>query len=179
MKNNFEILINRLTPTLRRISHRLNGRFTFFNDDDLCQEALTHLWVMFNKGTLCDKTDSYILQGCYFHLKNYIRTSADKAKLISFEMPIDEDGTMLEDIIPSPDTSAADLSVNNGLQEEIAARGLDKRELEIIKMSIEGMTTREIGDRLDISHVAVVKLKKKIRSKCGRLEEGVREGYQN
>lgn len=179
MKNHFEILMNRLTPTIRRISHKLNGHFTFFNDDDLCQEALAHLWVAFNNGSLGDKTDSYILQGCYFHLKNYIRTSMDKAKLVSLDLPIDEDGTMLEEIIPSSDASMAALSANDILRKEITASGLDKRELDIIKMSIEGMTTREIGYRLGISHVAVVKLNKKIRTKCEGLKKDVKQSYQN
>ena len=109
MKDDFESLMTRLSPTIRRISHRLNGHFTFFDDDDLCQEALTHLWVKFNGGVLDDKTDSYILQGCYFHLKNYIRTSMDKVRLQSIESPIDEDGTMLEDVIASKDPSPEEL----------------------------------------------------------------------
>ncbi|MBI5123923.1 MAG: sigma-70 family RNA polymerase sigma factor [Candidatus Omnitrophica bacterium] len=171
MKNNFETLINRLSPTIRRISRRLNGHFTFFNDDDLCQEALAHLWILFREDRLSDKTDSYILQGCYFHLKNYIRTSMDRVNFISFENPIDEDGTMLEEIIASDDLSTIDLLEDKALYEEVLKNGLNSREVEIVNMCAEGLTTREIGDRLAISHVAVVKLRKKIREKCERLRK--------
>ena len=76
-------MMRKLSPTLRRITHKLNGHFTFFDEDDLFQEALEHLWLAFQDGTLGDKTDSYVLQGCYFHLKNYIRKTMDKAKLTS------------------------------------------------------------------------------------------------
>ena len=179
MKNEFEILMNRLSPTIKRISHRLNGHFTFFNDDDLCQEALTHLWVMFRKGTLDDKTDSYILQGCYFHLKNYIRTSMDKVKFTSLEEPIDEDGTMLEEIIASSDPLPTDRVGDKTLYEEVRRSELDERELKIVDMSMEGLTVRQIGEKLGISHVAVIKLRKKIRVKCEKLRYEIRRSYQN
>ena len=179
MRNQFEVLMNRLTPTIRRISHKLNGHFTFFNDDDLCQEALAHLWVTFNKGTLNDKTDSYILQGCYFHLKNYIRTSMDKVKLQSIESPINEDGTMLEEIVASNDPSQGDLVGAKELNEEIGKSGLDGRELSIVRMSAQGLTVREIGKSLGISHVAVVKLRKKIKEKCGQIQKEIKSSYQN
>ena len=40
-------------------------------------------------------------------------------------------------------------------------------------------TVREIGQKLGISHVAVVKLRKKIREKCAGLKKDLKEGYQN
>lgn len=179
MRNDFENLIKRLSPTLRRISHRLNGHFTFFNDDDLCQEALTHLWVAHQEGVLSNKTDSYILQGCYFHLKNYIRTSMDRVTFASLETPIDDDGTMLEEIIASPDPSSAEQLENKMLYEEVQGNNLNERETGIINMCMEGLTTREIGKRLGISHVAVIKLRKKIRLKCERLKIEIKRSYQN
>ena len=126
----FEKIIKRLSPTLRRISHRLNGHFAYFNDDDLCQEALVHLWVLFQDGKLSDKTDSYILQGCYFHLKNYIRTSVDKINFTSMESPVDEEGTMLEEMIASSEPSSADQLEGRALREEVEKRSLNKREEE-------------------------------------------------
>ena len=78
MNDNFEVLIKRVSPTLKRITYRLNGHFSFFNDEDLFQEALIHLWEDYQKGKIQDKTDSYILQGCHFHLKNYLRKMKPK-----------------------------------------------------------------------------------------------------
>lgn len=73
----FQELHQKLSPTIKRIAYRLNGHYRSFNHDDLYQEATIHLWSNFLKGKLSDKTDSYILQGCYFHLKNYIRKVND------------------------------------------------------------------------------------------------------
>lgn len=179
MRNNFEYLMKRLSPTLRRISHRLNGRFTFFNDDDLCQEALAHLWVLSQDGRLSDKTDSYILQGCYFHLKNYIRTHMDKVNMISMETPIDEDGTMIKDLLASQDTSIFDNIEENALREAVKENKLTAREKEVLDMSLSGLTTREMGSKLNISHVAVVKIRKKIKNKCRTLGKDIKIGYQN
>jgi RNA polymerase sigma factor (sigma-70 family) len=179
MDNKFDRLIKRLSPTIRRISYRMNGHFAFFNDDDLCQEALVHLWVSFQNGRLDDKTDSYILQGCYFHLKNYIRTSMDKVSISSMESPIDEDGAILEDVIASKDPMTIDQIEYDLLSEDVQSSSLDERELKIVDMSTEGLTLRQMGERLGISHVAVIKLKKKIRTKCEKLRYEQKTGYQN
>ncbi|MDP3791894.1 MAG: sigma-70 family RNA polymerase sigma factor [Candidatus Omnitrophota bacterium] len=179
MKDNFETLITRLTPTIRRISHRLNGHFTFFNDDDLYQEAVIHLWIKSGKGILDDKTDSYILQGCYFHLKNYIRTSMDKVKIQSIESPIDEDGTMLEEVLALNESSCEEQVEDKILYDEAYKNDLNDREIAIIKMSTDGLTVREMGEKLGISHVAVIKLRKKIRAKCEKLRCEIKRSYQN
>ena len=75
----FDVLMKRISPTLQRITQKLNGHFTFMDHEDLFQEALLHLWTDFQNGSLSDKTDSYVLQGCYYHLKNYIRKVQDSA----------------------------------------------------------------------------------------------------
>ncbi|MDP2928560.1 MAG: sigma-70 family RNA polymerase sigma factor [Candidatus Omnitrophota bacterium] len=179
MKNEFEKIIKRLSPTIRKISYRMNGHFTFFNDDDLCQEALVHLWALFQNGELDDKTDSYILQGCYFHLKNYTRTSMDKVSFSSLESPIDEDGTMLGETIASNDPLQGNQVEEKLLCEELRNSSLDRREIKITDMSMEGMTVRQIGEKLGISHVAVIRSKKRIRTKCEKLRRELKRGYQN
>jgi RNA polymerase sigma factor (sigma-70 family) len=179
MNDKFEKLIKRLSPTIRGISHRMNGRFAFFSDEDLCQEALAHLWISFQDRKLEDKTDSYILQGCYYHLKNYIRTNADKAKLISMESPINDEGTMIKDMIASGRESAYDDVEEGGLPGSIDRYGLSEREKEVVSLSLKGLTTREIGSELKVSHVTIVKIKRRIRCKCVILEKYLRTGYQN
>lgn len=162
----FEDLVKRISPTLKRITYKLNGRFTFFNDDDLYQEALLRLWLDFKEGKLTDKTDSYILQGCYFHLKNYIRKVKDKADLVSLDALINEEGTDLEDILclENPLTCLADLE-NKILIGEIQNNGLTKREKEVLSFCLEGLTVREIGQRLGVSHVRIVRVKNNLRKK--------------
>ena len=179
MNNEFEKLAKRLSPIIRGISYRMNGHFTFFNDEDLCQEALAHLWISFQDRRLENKTDSYILQGCYYHLKNYIRTNADKAKLISMESPIGDEGTTIKDTIASRGEPAYNNAEENGFLESIDIYGLSEREKDVVSLSLKGFTTREIGFKLKVSHVSIVKIKRNIRCKCTILEKYLRAGYQN
>ncbi len=163
----FEELVQKISPKLKAITHRLNGRFTFFNDEDLYQEALIHLWVDFNQRKLDDKTDSYILQGCYFHLKNCIRIIQDKKALVSLDTLVGEDANDLEDFLPASDPKLYfDYLNSRALVETIRNNGLTRREKDIFNLALSGLTTREIGKKLGISHVRVVRLQKKIRGKC-------------
>lgn len=167
----FEELAEKVTPKLRGITHRLNGRFTFFNEEDLYQEALMKLWLDYRDGKLSDKTSSYILQGCYFHLKNYIRKTADKAQIIRMDRFCDEDQDRdpilsLED----PRLVFEEMEVEI-LTAEILNDGLTAREKEVFAFSLQDMTTREIGKMLGISHVRVIKLKNSIKDKCHRFKE--------
>src|SRR5512136_452303 len=102
----FEGMVEKYSPTLKRIAGKLKSRHVFFDDEDLYQEALLHLWNAHREGTIGDKTDSYILQGCYYHLKNHLRTLRDKSVYISLNNPAGDDGAAVEDV-----TSLEEMSV--------------------------------------------------------------------
>lgn len=177
---NFEDFLGRLTPTLKRITHKLNGHFSFFDDDDLFQEALVYLWISFQKGKLDDKTDSYILQGCYFHLKNFLRKTMDRARFISLnELIGEEDPRFLEELLTSKDSAPIDVIDTALLMEKAKTNGLTERETAVLSFTLDGLTVREIGKRLGISHVMVVKIKKRLKTKCRALKDMHNEGYQN
>jgi RNA polymerase sigma factor (sigma-70 family) len=178
-KNNFEEMMRKLSPTLRRITHKLNGHFTFFDEDDLFQEALEHLWLAFRDGTLGDKTDSYVLQGCYFHLKNYIRKTMDRAKLMSLSAAIDDDGSTVEDMLAYKDNSIEDTADSAILNDAIKVSALSEKEERVLSLSLEGMTVREIGQKIGVSHVMVIKIKSRIKEKCKALRIGHVNGYQS
>lgn len=169
----FDEILKKLSPVLKRITYKLNGHFTFFSEDDLYQQALLHLWLDYQGGKLSDKTDSYILQGCYFYLKNYIRMVQDKARLISLDAPVREEnfvseynGLCLEDPEPYRDNTFRKMLI-----EDILNGGLTKREKEVFSFYLEGFTTREIGEKLGISHARVVKLEGKIKIKCQKFRD--------
>jgi RNA polymerase sigma factor (sigma-70 family) len=164
----FEALVAKLSPTLKRITCKLNGHFTFMDDQDLLQEALIHLWSDFRQGLLGDKTDSYILQGCYFHLKNYIRKSQDSATMLSLNSIMEEDGPHLEEILIGDNLASYD-RVEAVLQIEAMGNGTSQRERDVLFFCLEGMTMREIGKKMGISHVSVVKIRNKIRERYQRL----------
>jgi len=162
---NFEELHKKLSPTIKRIAWKLNGHYR----SDLYQEATVHLWTNFLRGKLCDKTDSYILQGCYFHLKNYIRKVNERSNIISIDsaLTLNEEST-IEDILGKYWSSddCRDGLHNKLLAESIKNNGFNPKEKRLLEYFGQGMTTRDIGKRLGVSHVSVVKLMRKIRIKA-------------
>lgn len=165
----FETLVKRISPTLKKITRKLNGHYSFFNDEDLYQEALVHLWVGYRDGTLEDKTDSYILQGCYFHLRNYLRKTQDNATFLSLNSPLGEDGMRPEEYLHLEDSGSFE-KMESEFQLELAGQTfLTEREKTILALFMEGMSMREIGGRLGISHVMVLKIRNKIKEKYGRF----------
>lgn len=162
----FEGVVKRVSPTLKKITRKLNGHHSFFDDDDLYQEALVHLWNTYTMGTIEDKTDSYILQGCYYFLKNYLRKVHERVIVVSLNDPVGEDNKMLEEILSFESTMPFDYIESKLHAEAVIKRScLNVREKEILSLLMEGMTMREIGGRLGISHVMVVKIKNRISEK--------------
>lgn len=162
----FEELHHKLSPIIKRIAYKLNGHYRSFNHDDLYQEATIHLWSDFLKGKLSDKTDSYILQGCYFHLKNYIRKVNERSNIISIDAALSANGeATVEDILGKywacPD--CREELHNKFLAQSIRDNGFNPREKRLLTYFSRGLTTRDIGKRLGISHVSVVKIMQKIR----------------
>ncbi len=165
----FEELHQKLSPTIKRIAYRLNGHYRSFSHEDLYQEATIHLWSNFCKGVLSDKTDSYILQGCYFHLKNYIRKVNERSNVISIDATLSahEDSTV-EDVLGqywACDDCRSQLH-DKFLVQSIRNNGFDPKEKRLLDYFSQGLTTRDIGKRMGISHVSVVKLMQKVRVKA-------------
>jgi RNA polymerase sigma factor (sigma-70 family) len=166
----FEELVERISAKLRKITVKLNGRYTHLDENDLFQEALLHLWTYFQAGKLENKTESYILQGCYFHLKNYLRKIDKKTNLVSLDTSLDQEDTSWEEILYLENVkSFFDYFEMQDLLQRIRNNGLSKREKEILSFSLEGLTVREIGKKLGISHVMVIKLKKNLQRKLQSL----------
>jgi len=164
----FEELHKKLSPTIKRIAYRLNGHYRSFNHDDLYQEATIHLWSSFLKGELGDKTDSYILQGCYFHLRNYIRKVNERSNIVSIDAALNtNDEATVEDVLGeywACDDCRQDLH-NKFLVQSIRNNGFNPAERKLLTYFSQGLTTRDIGKRMGVSHVSVVKMTHKIRAK--------------
>ena len=165
----FEGLAGKLSPTVKRIAYKLNGRYRSFSHDDLYQEAMLHLWNNFKADKLSDKTDSYILQGCYFHLKNYIRKINERPNVISLDTIVNaEEGTKLEEVLSLDVIGVEDRRKYlhaKLLVESMNNNGFDSREKKVLIFLAEGLTTRDMGKRLGVSHVSVVKMIKRIKEK--------------
>lgn len=161
----FEKLVIKITPSLEILCRNLNGHSLYLDEDDLFQEAILHLWIRYKNNELSDKNYSYIIQSCVFYLKNYLRKVRDKQIIMSLDMPLNEDKTTLGEIIPGSEPFLEE-SIDNKLFIETFTNKLAEREKRIISFCLEGLTVREIGQRLGISHVGVVKIKNRIKDKC-------------
>jgi RNA polymerase sigma factor (sigma-70 family) len=167
----FKELTRKISSKLNAITHKLNGRFTYFNEDDLYQEAMIHLWDKFNKGELQDKTDSFILQGCFFYLKNHIRKTYKRIDMnsTSLNQIIGDENNSLEAFISSQGRHGESSLFESALLEECIFRNLSAKEMRIISLVKDGLTTRGIGKKMGFSHVMVIKILNKIRQKCKKL----------
>ena len=164
-KMDFERLYARLAPRLRKIAAYLNGRGSSVEGDDLYQEMCVYLWNKYGSGVPEGINDAYIAKGCEFHARNYMRTHREKGALVSLETPVDHDGNTLADML-SEDSEPLDRIVDRKITiEYILNNGFSRREKEVFSLLLEGLTAREAGARLNISHVAVLKCRDSLISK--------------
>lgn len=169
----FQELSRKLSPTIKRIAYKLNGRYRTFSHEDLYQEALMHLWSNFTSEKLRNKTDSYILQGCYFHLKNYIRKVNEKTDLSldAITCPDYDNSSFKETVIDKYQEDFRDSLDTKLLAQKIKGNGFSPKEKIVLDALSNGLTTREIGKRLSVSHVMVVRIISKIRNKSRKYIE--------
>jgi RNA polymerase sigma factor (sigma-70 family) len=166
----FEELLRKLGPKMRAIAHRLDGKYTAFSDQDLYQEALFYLWQQYQTQQVENKTDSYLLQGCYFYLKNYIRTVHKTLDRHSVSINAkNQEGDELEAILPPLEEKDVLEEIDSALIVDDIERFCNAREREILRLRLQECTTRYIGRKLGISHVMVTKMEKKIREKVKNL----------
>ena len=163
----FEALIKRIAPKLKGIVYKIPKYVNSLDGDDLYEEAVMRLWTDYQAGKLAGKTDSYVLQSCYFYLKNYVRKFQDKLSVVSMNVLLNEEGSELQDILSAEEgASVPDKKDMDTLMSEVFEKDLSRKEKEIAFFYLQGWTTREIGKRLGLSHVSVMKLEDKIRKKC-------------
>lgn len=152
---------------LKAIIRKMNIDHQYIDSDDLYQEALLYLWQENERGGLNDKNDSYILQGSYYYLKNYLRkklkTYSRSANRINGDMigrgEEDQEGS----ISNSPFCNHQ--KIEEYLFYDEFNRNLSLKEKRLLHLRIRGLTNREIGRELGISHTMVSKMRKKLMDK--------------
>jgi len=162
----FESFLDEHTPPLAHMVRKLKSYSSdrSISEEDMFQEAACHLWSRWERGELNDKTRGYILRSCFFHLRNYLR-STERIRPLSIDLAIDDNGTTLADILPDSSYGHDELVETELTICRMRNAGLTEREREIFDLLLEGHTAREIASKLGISHVRVVKVCKNIRRK--------------
>lgn len=166
-EDKFKELADKFRPALKRLSAK-NRFLGFIDKEDLYQEGLISLWNSFKEGRLENRTSSYIVRGCYFHIQNYIRTHKVRNNILSLEEPIafgEEERFCLKDIIGDENQNVLAQLNCRLIADDIMNNGLTKREKDVFKLLYTGINLRQIAKKLGISHVRVVKLKQNIRDK--------------
>jgi RNA polymerase sigma factor (sigma-70 family) len=163
---------------LKNIAAKYSGYCRYTDSDDLYAEMRFYLWQAWREGSLKGKTESYITQACYFHIRNYLRTVKDKAELMSLDESYNssnssddmggESSSRLEDMMPDGLPGMDETLESKALYEKIMNNGLSMIEKYIVRYLYSGYTVREIGRILGLSHVMVVKHKKQIAEKVTR-----------
>jgi RNA polymerase sigma factor (sigma-70 family) len=165
LQMNFQNLVIKITPKLKQFAFRYNGWHTFCDEGDLFNEMVLHLWKKWRDKSFKDKTESYIVQSCYFYLRNYLRVIQEKQGFVSLNEPINEDGLMFEEIISDQAIPIIEIIEEKLFVDRVMNNGLSKTEKIIFELLYKGFTIREIGKKLNISHVMVLKHKKKMIDK--------------
>ena len=172
----FETRFENILEKLRNIAAKYSGICSYTDSEDLYAEMKFQLWKLWREGVLDGKTESYITQACYFHIRNYLRTVKDPVKLVSLEEPFDpasnssddiggDSPARLADIMPDGLPGISESFESGALYEKIMNNGFSTLEKHIVRCLYDGYTVREIGRLLGFSHVMIVKHKKQIADK--------------
>jgi len=161
----FATLLKKISPILKIIAKSHNGHGFFIDEEDLYQEMCVHLWSSFGNGASGGINTSYIVKSCEFYLLNYLRKAREKARIVSLEEPINEDGDTLKDILPDRKEPLDKFVERNLIIKDIRNNRLTRREREVLSLLLKGLTVREAGKELGVSHVMVVKVKNRIIKK--------------
>lgn len=161
----FESLFNNISPRLKGIARWYKRTGCLFSEDDLYQEMCIYVWNNYKKGLPEDINEAYVIKGCKFHMLNYLKKDSRAKITMSLERPIDENGTMMRDLIPSNDEPLHRRISKNLTIDKIRNNGFSKNEKRVFSLLLEGYTVREIGQRMGVSHVMIVKYKNSLIEK--------------
>jgi len=164
----------RMRELLCRIAHRLSTDSAV--REDLVQEAWVHLWRLEERRP--SQRQSWYLQSCKFHLLNYLATgrSVDSPKRRSGRTDIDDE----QDVGRGGDNGESDVFKQVSARDISALLScrLTSFERSILTFLEEGMSAREIADRLEVTHPTVAKYRQRIASQALRLGIAPTPEYQ-
>jgi DNA-directed RNA polymerase specialized sigma24 family protein len=165
-------IVNQIKFQLKAITRKLNIKYQYIDSEDLYQEALFYLWQQYNTGKLKNKNKSYILQGCYYYLKNHIRKYVKfKDCQINSNFYYDTKKSDKEigegNILNYSRATSCDL--DEYLYYDEFKKDLSLKEKALLNLRFRGLSTREIGKELGISHTMVLKMRKKMMAKYKSL----------
>ncbi|MDD2353186.1 MAG: sigma-70 family RNA polymerase sigma factor [Candidatus Caldatribacteriota bacterium] len=171
-KRELDEIINRLRYQLKAIIRKLNLHHQYIDGEDLYQEILLYLWQQNRDGKLKNKNDSYILQGCYYYLKNYLRKYVRSESKKSdynqyYNLPKQGNESGKDNQFDYHNHTTYDM--DEYLYYDDFKKELSYKERALLNLKLKGLSSREIGKELGISHTMVLKMRKKMVEKYKSL----------
>ncbi|MFH1416091.1 MAG: sigma-70 family RNA polymerase sigma factor [Elusimicrobiota bacterium] len=172
----FEELLDELSPGLVAISKNISSNDSSFDSDDMVQEMMINLMNRWKNSEIEGFNNSYILQSCWFHIKNHLRKYNRSYETLTLDEYTDDDRSKgLIDVYDNSDENEDEYELLEGkiLKEDIEKEDLTEREKEVLSLTLGGYTLRETAAALKISFVRVHKILNNIKSKASKMAMAV------
>ena len=139
--------------------------------EDLVQEAMVHLWHMEQRSP--GKTETWYLQGCRFHLQNYLRhgRSIDSLKRSWNRAANDGPAAGAVSLAESGELNCSsweEIGVNDFIA--VLLLWITPEEKDTLFCLMEGLSARQAAKRLNISHTMVNRHRTRIANLALKLE---------
>jgi len=137
-------------------------------EEDLIQEAIIHLWLREREKP--GQSRSWYIQSCRLHLQNFLRRgrSVDDGKRRHVAGPPIAVEPQ-EDLEARVDDTLLSLVCARDLVAELS-KWLTPVEKQILSLAHDGLSSREIGERLDLSHTSILRRQRNIAALASRLK---------
>ena len=159
----FEAKLAEFVPKLTALSMNIKNMPVSMERSDLIAEMELHLWKKWKNGDFTIHTDSYLIQSCWFHIKNFIRTAGNRDRsTVNLDEPFSSSDSTRYDILADEYDISNEIDLHIMI-DSILENGLSEREKEVFLLDLEGHNLREIAAFLNISFVRVHKILARIR----------------
>jgi RNA polymerase sigma factor (sigma-70 family) len=154
---------------LRGLVRRLTSERAL--EEDLIQEAIIHLWL--RERDHPGQSQSWYIQSCRLYLQNYLRKgrSVDRGNHRRAASSLTEDAAE-EEVELRVDETVLSLICARDLVAELS-KWLTPVEKQILSLSHDGLSVREIGERLSLSHTSIIRHRRNVAALTDRLSLGV------
>lgn len=157
-----ELLLENISPELNRIAKKYEGYNSSLDGEDLFQEMCIHLLIRFKRGVPKCFNNSYVVKGCEFYLLNFLRKNRRRLHQQSLEDFQYSNSNPRNIRTPNLQQSLDEMISRKMIVEKIKNELSSIREKKLLILLLKGYSIREIGKQLNISHVMVNKIKKKM-----------------
>jgi DNA-directed RNA polymerase specialized sigma24 family protein len=170
--------INRMISELKRVATRLTS------DTELRRDLVQEMYVHFMSQVAEDQEHSltWYVKGCEFHGRNYLRRgrSVDSLKRARGQVLLRVEPGVREESSPTDLVESESMTTDGTMYSEDVLAQLDPylsaRQKVILERLMRGYGVRQVARELGISHVAVIKHRRKIAKIAAEIMQVSQDG---